>query len=172
MLVCFHFLKYQLFLKIFFPHTLFWSPWHCWWLKLIPRGQMGLLDHLASACDRVLSVAGTNRRSPFPLTMVQPWTEQGVGMIGTQDYLLTSFLITGKRTIGQVLILHSSLTNSGGSEISWEEQWFGICRPGFQSQSYPFYLEGLAWVSYLSVLVKSCGYRPHKIVRTGWINWE
>lgn len=144
MLVCFHFLKYQLFLKIFFPHTLFWSPWHCWWLKLIPRGQMGLLDHLASACDRVLSVAGTNRRSPFPLTMVQPWTEQGVGMIGTQDYLLTSFLITGKRTIGQVLILHSSLTNSGGSEISWEEQWFGICRPGFQSQSYPFYLEGLA----------------------------
>lgn len=110
----------------------------------MPRGQTGLLDHLASARDHVLSVDGTSKRSPFPLTMLQPWTEQGVGLIGTQDYLLTSFLVTGKRTIGQVLVLHSPLANSGVSEISWKEQWFGICRRGFQSQSYPFYLEGLA----------------------------
>lgn len=140
----FSFFKVSILLKSFFPHILFWSPWRCWWLKLMPRGQTDLLDHLVSACNRVLSVEGTSRRSPFPLTMLQPWTGQGVGLIGTQDYLLTSFLVTGKRTIGQVLILHSSLTNSGGSEISWKEQWFGICRPGLQSQSYPFYLEGLA----------------------------
>lgn len=140
----FSFFKVSILLKSFFPHTLFWSPWRCWWLKLMPRGQTDLLDHLVSACNRVLSVEGTSRRSPFPLTMLQPWTGQGVGLIGTQDYLLTSFLVTDKRTIGQVLILHSSLTNSGGSEISWKEQWFGICRPGLQSQSYPFYLEGLA----------------------------
>ena len=110
----FSFFKVSILLKSFFPHTLFWSPWRCWWLKLMPRGQTDLLDHLVSACNRVLSVEGTSRRSPFPLTMLQPWTGQGVGLIGTQDYLLTSFLVTGKRTIGQVLILHSSLTNSGG----------------------------------------------------------
>lgn len=139
MLVCFHSFRYQFFLKILFL-TLYFGV-------LGIAGGLSLCLEDKQACWiiwHVLSVDGTSRRSPFPLTMLRPWTEQGVGLIGTEAYLLTSFLVTGMRTIRQVLVLHSPLANSGVSEISWKEQWFGICRPGFQSQSCPFYLEGLA----------------------------
>ena len=150
-------------------HTLFWSPWHCWWLKPMPRGQMGLLDHLESArgCMPSLRPAGG------PLSH---WQCSSPGLNREWAWLalkIISYQFSNNRQEQDKSWspIHPSLTQ--GSVKSGKNSGLETADLEFNPGSIHFCLGGFHEFLYLSLLVKSCGYRPHETVRIRWWNtWQ